>query len=231
MISKKLKNFRIATILPYKENYSFEKASAASLWVAEFFKKSKHRNRNIIFGCTQSKNYLTKNYVNIDLKSINSKFISSTNEYSYKLIDEINNNNFDIIEIHNRPQILFNLLKKINTKFIIYFHNDPLSMKGSKTITDRLFIINNIEKIIFVSEWVRERFFMNLDKKLLTKTEVIYPSVNILKKLPKKDKYVLERIFSLYQTLPFCKRWLSEEKVNKYQLSLKNLVSKDKNTK
>ena len=46
--------------------------------------------------------------------------------------------------------------------------------------------------------------------------------------LPKKDKYVLERIFSLYQTLPFCKRWLSEEKVNKYQLSLKNLVSKDK---
>ena len=143
MISKKVKNLRIATILPYKENYSYEKASAASLWVAEFFKKSKYRNKNIIYGYTQSKNFLTKNYVNIDLKSINSKFISSTNEYSYKLINEINNNNFDIIEIHNRPQILFNLLKKINTKFIIYFHNDPLSMKGSKTITDRLFILNN----------------------------------------------------------------------------------------
>ena len=178
MISKKLKNLRIATILPYKENYSYEKASAASLWVAEFFKKSKHRDTNIIYGYTQSKNFLTKNYVNIDLKSINSKFISSTNEYSYKLINEINNNNFDIIEIHNRPQILFNLLKKINTKFIIYFHNDPLSMKGSKTITDRLFILNNTEKIIFVSEWVRERFFLNLDKKLTPKTEVIYPSVN-----------------------------------------------------
>ena len=190
MISKELKNLRIATILPYKENYSYEKASAASLWVAEFFKKSKYRNKNIIYGYTQSKNFLTKNYVNIDLKSINSKFISSTNEYSYKLIDEINNNNFDIIEIHNRPQILFNLLKKISTKFIIYFHNDPLSMKGSKTITDRLFIINNIEKIIFVSEWVRERFFMNLDKKLLTKTEVIYPSVN-KKSATKKNKVIV----------------------------------------
>jgi hypothetical protein len=89
MISKELKNLRIATILPYKENYSYEKASAASLWVAEFFKKSKYRNKNIIYGYTQSKNFLTKNYVNIDLKSINSKFISSTNEYSYKLIDEI----------------------------------------------------------------------------------------------------------------------------------------------
>ena len=41
MISKKIKNIKIATILPYKENYSFEKASAASLWVAEFFKKFK----------------------------------------------------------------------------------------------------------------------------------------------------------------------------------------------
>jgi glycosyltransferase involved in cell wall biosynthesis len=178
MSSKKLKNLRIATILPYKENYSYEKASAASLWVAEFFKKSKHRDKNIIYGYTQSKNFLTKNYVNIDLKSINSKFLSSTNEYSYKLVNEINNNNFDIIEIHNRPQILFNLLKKINTKFIIYFHNDPLSMKGSKTITDRLFILNNTEKVIFVSEWVRKRFFLNLDKKLTPKTEVIYPSVN-----------------------------------------------------
>ena len=38
MISKKIKNLKIATILPYKENYSLEKASAASLWVAEFFK-------------------------------------------------------------------------------------------------------------------------------------------------------------------------------------------------
>jgi len=31
-------NIKIATILPYKENYSTEKASAASLWVSEFFK-------------------------------------------------------------------------------------------------------------------------------------------------------------------------------------------------
>ena len=38
MISKKIKDLKIATILPYKENYSFEKASAASLWVSEFFK-------------------------------------------------------------------------------------------------------------------------------------------------------------------------------------------------
>ena len=40
MNSWKIKNLKIATILPYKENYTVENASAASLWVAEFYKNS-----------------------------------------------------------------------------------------------------------------------------------------------------------------------------------------------
>ena len=177
MISKKIKDLKIATILPYKENYSFEKASAASLWVSEFYKYSRFKKRNFIFGNTKSKNFLTKNYVNINLQSINSKFRSTTNEYSGKLIKVINDKNFDIIEIHNRPLILFNLINKINSRFIFYFHNDPLSMKGSKNISERLFILKHADKIIFVSEWVKKRFFLNLDKKIASKAEVIYPSV------------------------------------------------------
>ena len=189
MILKKIKNLKIATILPYKENYSFDKASAASLWVADFFKKSKYNKNNIIYGYTKSKKYLTKNYFNINLKSINSKFSSTTTEYSKKLIKEIGSKNFDIVEIHNRPLILYNLVNKIDTKFIFYFHNDPLSMKGSKKISERLFILKNTHKIVFVSEWVRERFFLNLDKKLSTQTEVIYPSVNPQRPI-KKEKII-----------------------------------------
>ena len=189
MISKKIQNLKIATILPYKENYSLEKASAASLWVAEFFKNSKFKDNNFIYGYTKSKNYLTKNYVNITIKSINSKFTSSTNEYSSKLIKQINSKNFDIVEIHNRPLILFNLVNKVDNRFVFYFHNDPLSMKGSKKISERLFILKNTEKIIFVSEWVRKRFFLDLDKKLTTKTEVIYPSV-LAQRPIKKEKVI-----------------------------------------
>ena len=78
MILKKDQSLKIATILPYKENYSKEKASAASLWVSEFFKGSKFKRNNTIYGNTKSKNYLTKNYKNINLPSLNSKFKSST---------------------------------------------------------------------------------------------------------------------------------------------------------
>ena len=189
MISKKIKDLKIATILPYKENYSFEKASAASLWVSEFYKYSRFKKKNIIFGNTKSNNFLTKNYVNIDLKSIKSKFKSTTNEYCEKLIKKININNFDLIEIHNRPLILFKLIKKINSRFIFYFHNDPLSMKGSKSISERLFILKNATKVIFISEWVKSRFYENIDKKLSTNTEVIYHSVNKQPKV-KKEKLI-----------------------------------------
>ncbi len=186
----KKKNLNIATILPYKENYTFNKASAASLWVSEFYKKSKYKKNNVIYGHTKSKDYLSNNYKNINLKNLKSKLRSTTNEYAEKLTKEINDKNFDIVEIHNRPKLLFKLENKSKSKFIFYFHNDPLSMNGSKSIKERLKILETVEKIIFVSAWVRERFFLNIDPKLQTKTEIVYPSVNKQKKR-KKEKNII----------------------------------------
>ena len=39
---------KIATILPYKENYSKTKAAAASLWVYDFFKHSNLKARKFL---------------------------------------------------------------------------------------------------------------------------------------------------------------------------------------
>tara|TARA_B100000886_G_C20416116_1_gene489348 strand:- start:259 stop:2385 length:2127 start_codon:yes stop_codon:yes gene_type:complete len=184
------KNVKIATILPYKENYTHAKASAASLWVSEFFKKSKYNKTNHIYGHTKNKDYLTNNYFNIELNNIKSKLKSATKEYINKLVKKFGSQKYDIIEVHNRPVILDELTKKIKSRYIMYFHNDPLSMNGSKTIYQRLNIISSVEKIIFVSEWTQKRFFIGIDDKLKTKTEVIYPSVNPKKKLSKKKNFI-----------------------------------------
>ena len=184
------KDLKIATILPYKENYTFSKAQAAAIWVCDFYKFSKFKNHNYIFGNTKGKDYLTKNYININISNLKSKFSSSTNEYCKNFIKKTQNINFDIIEIHNRP-LVFNFLKnEINTKYIMYFHNDPLSMNGSKTINERLKLLDEIDKIIFVSKWVQNRFFLNLDKKLINKTEVVYPSIHREKKIFTKEKKI-----------------------------------------
>ncbi len=182
---------KIATILPYKENYTFSKAAAASLWVFDFFKHSSLKKNNYIFGSTDAKDYLSKNYINIKIKDSESKLSSTTNQYCKELIKKIDGKNFDIIEIHNRP-LVFNILKKkLNSKFIIYFHNDPLSMNGSKSPRERIALLKNVEKIIFVSEWVQKRFFIDLDQRLINKTEVVYPSIHKQNKLLKKDKKIV----------------------------------------
>ena len=182
---------KIATILPYKENYTYSNAQAAAIWVCDFFKYSKYNRENFIFGNTQSKDYLTRNYINISIQHKKSKFISTTKEYCQNFIKKIKNKDFEIIEIHNRPQIFNIINKEIKTKFILYFHNDPLSMKGSKTVSERLNLLNNVDKIIFVSQWTQKRFFSNLDKKLIDKTEVIYPSIHKSKQIHKKNKNIV----------------------------------------
>jgi glycosyltransferase involved in cell wall biosynthesis len=189
MISKK-KIHKIATILPYKESYTFGYASAVSLWVSEFFKNSLYKNNNFIYGNTKPGKYLTKNYKNIYLDNLKFRFKSTSNEYTEKLIDELNIEKFDIIEIHNRPLVLMSLIKKINAKFIMYYHNDPLSMSGSKTTLERNEIINKVDKLIFISKWVKDRFFKGIDDKFLQKTEIIYHSVDKRKKTTKSKSIV-----------------------------------------
>ena len=181
---------KIATILPYKENYTISKAQAAAIWVCDFFKYSKYRDTNFIFGNTNTNDFLTKNYQNISISNLKSKLSSTTKEYCKNIISKIKNESFDIIEIHNRP-LIFNYLKKeINSKYILYFHNDPLSMNGSKTAGERLNLLINLDKIIFVSKWVQDRFFIDLDKKLSDKTDIVYPSIHKINKVTKKDKKI-----------------------------------------
>ena len=181
---------KIATILPYKENYTTSKAAAASLWVSDFYKHSKFKKTNYIFGSTDTKDFLTKNYINIKINNIKSKFSSSTNEYCINFIKKNKKINFDIIEIHNRPLVFVQLKKTLSSKFILYFHNDPLTMKGSKTKEERLVLLNSIDKIIFVSKWVQKQFFINLDNKLIHKTEIVYPSISKALKNPLKQKKI-----------------------------------------
>jgi len=181
---------KIATILPYKENYTVSRAQAAAIWVSDFYRLSKFKKNNYIYGNTKGKDFLTNNYKNVKLKTLNSKIFSTTNEYCNAFIKINNEKNFDIVEVHNRP-LVFNYLKnKLSSKFILYFHNDPLTMKGSIKINERNNLLKNCDKIIFISKWVKDRFFKGLNKKLINKTNIVYHSIDKQKKLLKKKKHI-----------------------------------------
>ena len=67
----------ISILLPYKENYTKDLAGAVSLFVKDISEVSKFKKEILIFGSTENKKFLTKNYINLNLKK---RFFQSSNK-------------------------------------------------------------------------------------------------------------------------------------------------------
>ena len=169
---------KISILLPYKENFSKEYAGAVSIFVNGVNKHSKFKHNIKVYGNTNYSNILSKNYINLPFKK--SLFQSSSKTYVNNFIKNEKKRKSKIIEIHNRPNYLKYFKDIVASKIVFYFHNDPLSMNGSKTIADRMFILNLCKKIIFNSEWTKDRFFIGINKFYLNseRTEVICQSTD-----------------------------------------------------
>ena len=77
---------KIAILLPYKEDYTSKYSGAVSIHVSNLYKYSKYKNNIEIFGNTNFKSYLTKNFKNITIKE---NILSSSNKkYLNKFIED-----------------------------------------------------------------------------------------------------------------------------------------------
>ena len=182
---------KISILLPFKENYSPNYAGAVSLFVNDTINESRYKDSINVFGNTSYKKFLSKNYTNIQFKK---KLFSSTNKlYVENFIKVENKINSDLIEVHNRPSYIFLIRKNYHKLLFLFFHNDPLQMNGSRSVQDRIKLLNNVDKIIFNSEWCRQRFFhsFNDKSKYLNKTELCYQSTSKIKiNFNKKQKII-----------------------------------------
>ena len=184
---------KIAILLPYKENFSPQYPGAVSLFVNETSNISSYKKDIVVFGSTNFQKRFNLKYVNI--KNKKNLFESQTKLYVNEFIKLQNSFNFSIIEIHNRPSYINILSKKLKNKvFSLYFHNDPLSMSGSKTIKDRKLLLKTCYKIIFNSNWSKKRFLEGLENKFVNsnKLVVFFQSAkkNNLKVISKKKKWI-----------------------------------------
>tara|TARA_B100000941_G_scaffold88742_1_gene61439 strand:+ start:926 stop:3061 length:2136 start_codon:yes stop_codon:yes gene_type:complete len=163
---------KISILLPYKENFSPDYPGAVSLFVYETTKNSKFKKKIIIFGNTNFKRKFNLRYLNIELKK--DIFSSQTKKYVNKFVQLEKKINSSIIEVHNRPSYI-HILNKKNTKKVLtlYFHNDPLSMDGSKTISERKSLLKICYKIIFNSAWSKKRFLEGLENKFVNSNKLL----------------------------------------------------------
>ena len=168
---------KISILLPYKENFSPEYPGAVSLFVYETSKISKYKKSITVFGNTDYKKKFDIKYININTKK--NLFYSQTKDYVSKFIKIEKIINSSIIEVHNRPSYIHLINSIVNNRILtLYFHNDPLSMEGSKTVKERKKLLKTCYKIIFNSSWSKKRFLNGLENKFVNsnKLAIFYQS-------------------------------------------------------
>ena len=183
---------KISILLPYKENFSPVYAGAVSLFVKDTTKLSKFKKYITIYGNTDLKKIYKLSYKNIDLKK--SVVQSGSKVYVNQFLKYEKSNPSDIIEIHNRPNYFHLIDSKLKKqKIVLYFHNDPLTMTGSRSVVDRRKLLDKAAKIIFNSHWSRKRFLEGINVLHINseKMNVIYQSTSSKKvNLESKKKWI-----------------------------------------
>ena len=154
---------KISILLPYKENFSPEYPGAVSIFLDSVIRNSEFKNNTIVYGNSDYKSVFKDiNYKNINISEKILGLGSQTNKYIDQFIKLENKKPSNIIEIHNRP-LYVSLLPDSIKKLVLYFHNDPLSMNGSKSLNERMYLLDRCSKIIFNSEWSKKRFLTNIE--------------------------------------------------------------------
>ena len=175
----------IHILLPQKEFFLDKSPGAVSIMVSDQLKFSKFKKKINVYGSINIK----KNYKNF-FKPIKKSFFFKNKNY-LKDFSKYSIKKNSIIEIHNRPFYFKYLKKKYpESKFILYFHNNPLDLKGSQTSSERQYLLNNCDHIIFLSNWIKRKFFKNLNINTKNHT-VVYPGCVKLKKITKKKNFIV----------------------------------------
>ncbi len=168
----------IFIILPYKESLDPKKAGAVSIYVKDSLKYSKFNKKiNIISSddFSNSKLFRNKSYIN-------------------KFCKKFKNNKISIIEIHNRPEYVLILKKNFpESKIILTYHNDPQNLRGSINSEERSKLLEICTEIVFISNWIKKRFFENVKSNINNNNRIIYHGTTKKKNINqnKKKKQIL----------------------------------------
>ena len=177
---------KISILLPLKENFSPIYPGAVSLFVNDTLKISKYKKNCIVYGNTNYKKKFKLKYKNIFIKK--TIFKGQNKSYVEEFAKLEKKTNSDLIELHNRPVYLKYLVKLLSDKnYILYFHNDPLTMNGSKSITERVFLLKTCFKIIFNSNWSKKKFLEGMKTDYFNSEKLI-----VINQSAKKNKINLK---------------------------------------
>ena len=182
---------KINILLPYKEKFDFNKSSSVSITIKNNLIHTRFLKDIKVFGQDVEKPLFSNNFVGIKYSYLSLK--SKNNYLAVEMLKEITkeNDSNQIIEVHNRPYLINQIEKKTKIPISIFFHNDPQTMKGSKSIKDRENILKKCAAVFCVSNYIKKKFIEGVSSNK-GKVHVLYNGVEKnFEEFPTKRKEIL----------------------------------------
>ena len=182
---------KINILLPYKEKFDENKASSVSITIRNNLLHSNYFNQIKIFGQYVQNPLFKNNFVGLKYSILSLQ--SKNNFLAHEMLKIITKDSEkkQLIEIHNRPYLVNKITKGNSFPISLFFHNDPQTMKGSKSVKDREKILEQCVAIFCVSEFIKRKFLEGI-KENSQKVHVLYNGVERkLKRFPIKKKEIL----------------------------------------
>ncbi len=206
---------KINILLPYKERFDQNQASSVSITVRNNLLHTNYLNQIKIFGQNVENPLFKNNFVGLkySILSFKSKNKFLAHKMLKKISKELDKN--QLIEIHNRPYLVEEIIRGNKFPVSLFFHNDPQTMRGSKSVRERENILSKCAGIFCVSEFIKKKFLEGVNENF-QKVHVLYNGVEKkLKKFPIKKKEIL-----------FVGRLVIEKGVHLYVDAIKEIAQK-----
>jgi UDP-glucose:(glucosyl)LPS alpha-1,2-glucosyltransferase len=83
--------------------------------------------------------------------------LSGTSRYAAGVLRVLRRLKPDLVEVHNRPEIALRLARHL-PRVVLFLHNDPVGMRGARTVEERARLVQRLAGIVTVSDYLRRRF-------------------------------------------------------------------------
>ena len=153
---------KINILLPYKEKFDEKKASSVSITVKNNLMHTKFLNGIKVYGQNVEKPLFKDNFVGLNYSIFSLKSKNTFLLHKMLMMISKNNSKKQLIEMHNRPYLINQIRKYNDFPISLFFHNDPLTMKGSKSTGERQKILKKCAAIFCVSEYIKQQFMKGI---------------------------------------------------------------------
>ncbi|MBT5729202.1 MAG: glycosyltransferase family 4 protein, partial [Alphaproteobacteria bacterium] len=185
----------IDILLPHKEMMTDSNRGAIATVVSELVLNSASPEMFSVFGVPLSNPIKGIDYRPISFyrKWLYGGNLGMAHAYLRSLKSE--NRNPDLIEVHGRAQVAALIARRRpDLKVVLYLHNDPRHMKGSKTPAERSALLASLAGIFCISEFIKTCFCEALNQDAVATEKIFIIPNGVARRLtsqPCKQKQVL----------------------------------------